>query len=149
MTKKKVMLFVLIICILNVGLIGEQKPSNSIIIPESRVSVDKMNRLAKSSLNNSFEKALKYGKKALNMAEKLSYKKGEVTALKNIGLAYFYLSNYKESMTIFKRMLIVLGKTNGIDKADTYRHIGTIDAAFGNYEKSLSSFFFATRIASK
>ncbi len=146
MTKKKVMLFVLIICVFMVGLRGEQKPSDNINIPESKVSVDKMNRLAESSLSNNFKKALEYGKKALNMSEKLSYKKGKVTALKNIGLAYFYLSNYKESMTIFKRMLIVLGKTNGIDKADTFRHIGTIDLAFGNYKKSLSSFLFATNI---
>lgn len=81
------------------------------LLAEDTTKVDALNDLSKSLMGVSLTEAIQFAEQASNLAENLNYKKGKALALKNIGLGYYFQSDYlnvfeywEGSLAIFKEI---------------------------------------------
>jgi tetratricopeptide (TPR) repeat protein len=94
-----------------------------------------------------YDKGLVYGKQALNLAQKLDYKKGITTSLNHIGRIYNNQGNLPDALKSFFSSLKIyeeMGFKEGI--ASCYGNIGSIYGQQGNYAEALKSFFIILKI---
>lgn len=87
------------------------------------------------------EKSLFYSKQALELSEKLNYKKGISISLSDIGSIYSDQANYEKALANFLNSLKVYEELNdqkGIGKI--YNNIGLIYMNQGNSDKALENF---------
>ena len=71
----------------NVSKVEELQKKLSGLSEDSTEKVDVLNKLAKSHLGKSNTKAQVFSKRALKIAEKINYSKGEVISLNTIGIS--------------------------------------------------------------
>lgn len=72
---------------------------------DDTLEVLRLNKLAADTRFSDFRKTVKYGTKALQMAQRLKFKKGEALALRLLGLAQAQQSNYAQSRKCYKQSL--------------------------------------------
>ncbi len=101
--------------------------------------VNTLNKLSRQ-LNNTgeHEKSLKYATEAINISQKLSFKKGEANGYKNIGNIYINQSNYPKALEYYLQSLKAfedIGDKQGIGKC--YGNLGNVSQYQKDYPKAL------------
>lgn len=112
--------------------------------------VDILNKLCWNNVYSNTQKALSYGRSALELATKIDFKKGIVDANLKIGVVYDVTSNYDSALWYYNMALKVAKKMNnskGI--GSVYNNIGLIYWNVGLLQKALSHFLDAMRFFEK
>ena len=103
-----------------------------------RKKVDVLNELASEVVLSDCGAAEDYAKRALDIAEKMGYHKGEAKCYRLIGLSYEYRARYDETLACYNKALHTsrrIKDKQGIAKA--ILNIGGIYADLGHFDKAL------------
>ncbi len=130
---------------------GQEKIDSLLIVlkkaKEDTAKVNLLNDLAFGYYTTSdFESYLKQSQIALQLSEKLNFKKGIATSYRNIGLYYYVSGNYSEALKITSDALKISKQTK--DKsliAANYVSFGMINSAMGNYSGSIRNYLDALK----
>ena len=115
---------------------------------EDSLKVNTLIELGTNFLSEDFNEALKYGNTARLLAEKINYRKGQGFALKLLGLAYAYQSNYLEADIQFKASLAVFESINFKDGiSNILNNLGSLNFSMGEDAKSIEYHLKSLRIA--
>jgi tetratricopeptide (TPR) repeat protein len=116
--------------------------------PNDTNKVNLFNELSYQSYREGdFEAEMLYGKKALELAQQLKWKKGIADSYKNIGGAYEDLGDYNSAHEHYLYALKIyqeLKNQNGISAI--YNNIGEVCRYLGNYPEALKNYFAALAI---
>ena len=97
-----------------------------------------------------FTQAKKYADKALELSDKINFKKGKAAALSNIGLVFWKQGNYPEALKNYFSALKIAEETGDKRKtAAIYTNIGNIYINQENYPEALKSQLPALDLAIK
>src|SRR5687767_5537550 len=145
---RKVLFLTLIICLLFVpNVLAQQTKTDSLLTviktaQEDSNKVNTLNLLAKEILSTTgdYVKAAEYCQQAIDLAQRINYKKGNAQALNLLGTTFLYqgdfpnaLSNYEASLALYNE----IGDRKG--KARMYSNIGLVYMYQGDYPNSLKS----------
>lgn len=115
---------------------------------EDTMRVKALNDLSyEYSLEANYDAEMSFATEALDLAKKLSWKKGQAAALSNIGGAFDGKGIYAEALKYYFASLKIreeIGDKKGI--AYSYNNIGTIYDATGNYTDALKNYFASLKI---
>jgi len=90
--------------------------------------------------------AIDYGKQALNLAEKIDFKKGIAYALKNIGLGYYMQSNFVEVLIFWEQSLQVFESIDDkLGVSNLLNNLGAIYFNQGNDAKAIDLYLRSLR----
>ncbi|MBI3501616.1 MAG: tetratricopeptide repeat protein [Bacteroidetes bacterium] len=103
-------------------------------------TVNALNLLCKKNWSSEEEKALGYGNRALALAQKINYKKGEAQALNNLGVSYYNFSEYDKALDEHFKALAIR-KTLG-DKKDISSSLNNIGNAYDGMSDYLHALDF-------
>ena len=112
--------------------------------------IDAINQLSKAFWQENPELSIKNGNKALVLSQELKYKKGEAEAIKNIGGAYYYLSDFDTAVEHFIKSLEIRKKIG--DKTDiinALNNLGIVQESLNNYEQALEYYLESMEIESE
>jgi tetratricopeptide (TPR) repeat protein len=115
-------------------------PANS-TYENQRALVDSLN--AKSSLNwyDNPDETIKLAERALVISREIEYRRGEAEALNNIGVGYYFSSDYDKVLDYYIRTLDTyeeIGDEDGITRVGTlYFRIVKYQKALENYKAGL------------
>ncbi len=120
-------------------------------------NVRELNLRVSEMLKQSPDKALTLANEALKMANlalELSSAKGDkaekATALKNLGVAHYYLSNYRQSLEYYEQALIIYKQIKDDDGiGSTLNNSGLILETQGDYSGALKRYMEASALFSK
>jgi len=105
--KRKMLLFIL--CLVITSLLAQTAEIDSLKVEVAATTgtakVDAINNLSKAFWLEDPELSIENGNKALTLARKMNYKIGEAEAIKNIGGAHYYLTNYDTAVEYFIQSL--------------------------------------------
>lgn len=108
--------------------------------------VDLMNEIASVLRYNQIEKGLEYAEKALESADKISYKEGFAKSLYNIGALYYYKGDYKLALEYYNHSKKIYNQLKNKKAASNIESaIGSIYFSLGQYGKALESYNSALR----
>lgn len=111
-------------------------------LPRDTNRVNSLIRLDKiASTEQKFDSSVYYGKQALELATELNWTKGMGIANIDIGVSYWYMGNYTESLNMNYAALELFKKINdqkGISQA--YNNMGIVYASQKNYQKALECY---------
>ncbi len=103
--------------------------------------VDVYNQLSRYYLSEDAEKAVGYANKALSLAKVIKYKKGEAKAYGNLGMGYYFLSDYDQLLDYYKKSLSTyksIGDQEGVTVlATTFYRLDKFQKSLENYKRSL------------
>ncbi|MEO6221496.1 MAG: tetratricopeptide repeat protein [Ginsengibacter sp.] len=122
---------------------GESKLADS-------VKVNSLLALSKDNLGNDPVKAIEFGKKAVDLSNKIGFKKGTALGLKWIGIANYYQGNNFEALNFYKQSLTVftsIGDDNGV--SNLQNNIGAIYMNQGDDARALDYFLQSLQLAEK
>ncbi len=108
--------------------------------------VDSLNSQSSANWYSNPEKTISLAQQALDLARSLGYKRGEAEALNNIGVGYYFSSDYDKVLDYYRKTLNIyeqIGDEEGISKA------GTLYFRIAKYRKALESYQEALAIARK
>jgi len=94
-----------------------------------------------------FDTSIYFAKNALQLAQKLNFKKGEAKAFSNLGDAYIFQGNYPEASKNYQAALKIresIGDKEGVAKS--YIGIGNTNASQNNYSDALKCYRTALKI---
>ncbi len=104
-----------------------------------------LNRLARHyRITSNYRLGLKYSNESKNLSQRVGYRKGEASALSNIGIINEYKGNYDSALFYQAAALKIrqaLGEKRGI--ASSYHSMGVVYVKQGNYEKAMSFYLKA------
>lgn len=94
-------------------------------------------RITSELYNQVPDSAIHYGKRAVALADQLSYKRGAAKALNNLGLSYFFIGAYEEAtQCFFRSMRIREDSLNGEGLSRVYNNLGLVYDVTGEYDKA-------------
>lgn len=94
-----------------------------------------------------YDTALFYGEQAIQLGEKLNFKKGISASFGNIGIAYSRLGKYSEALdNFFKALKIDEGLGNKIGVTRHLGNMGIVYNAQGDYPKAMDCYLKALKI---
>ncbi|MCK4654232.1 MAG: sigma 54-interacting transcriptional regulator [Candidatus Cloacimonetes bacterium] len=131
----------------NVSKVEELQRKLSGLSEYSTEKVDVLNKLAKSHLGKSNTKAQAFSKRALKIAEKINYSKGEVISLNTIGISYYHLYEYEKAIGYYQKTLRKSEENN--DKhflAASLNNIGIIYSELNNHDKAIEYYQKALKL---
>lgn len=105
---------------------------------EDTMRVNVLNELGKANFRISVDTVRLLGNQALMIAKKLDFKKGIAKAENNIGVSYYFESEYSQATTHYQRALAVFREINnrrGI--SSIYNNLGVVCRRQGKYGKAL------------
>jgi len=112
---------------------------------------NKVNLLVSLSMSNSRsspDEAISFGREAKNLAEQLNFKTGEALALKYIGMAFYFQSQYLETIQYWQQSLDVyeaIGDDKGV--ANMLGNIGAIYFNQGDDAKAIEFYLKTLKVA--
>jgi len=93
---------------------------------------------------NNVDSALTLANVHLEFAKKNNFKKDIARAINNIGVIYYFKSDYDKALEYYNKAIILYKENNEPEKiAGTYTNIGVIYKSRGNYLKALESYKLA------
>ena len=108
------------------------------------------NELADIYIGISPKKSKEYADKALKLANNNADKKQESKAYINLGIVFYYMSNYDKSLEYYKKALQILEELGEKkDIAEIYNKIGLVYKNRGNYEKAIEYYNKSLEISQK
>lgn len=141
MTKKiYAHVLMLTLCLLLIGI----NKASGIGSTASDKQLTELNKKASESLPNSPEEAIQLATQALTMATNLGNLKEKAIALKSLGVAHYYLSNYRQSLEYYEQSLSIfreLGDKDGI--GSMLNNTGLIVEIQGDYSGALQRYLDA------
>jgi len=117
---------------------------------DDTLKVNTLNQIAALEARTYPKSALKYGSEALELAEKLEFQAGMALAYKNIGLGFYFQSDYVRALSNWESSLELyesLGNEQGI--ANLVGNLGSIYYSQGDNFKAIEYFIRALKIAEK
>ncbi|TET69201.1 MAG: CHAT domain-containing protein [Candidatus Aminicenantes bacterium] len=111
-----------------------------------------------SKLQGDYEESIKYFDKALSLAQKNNYKKGEIESLIKLGLLNWNIGEMKKSISILKKALSIIKKAQMNEKKDEvseyiqifeFYQDGKDYRSEEDYQKSVENFEKAIELARK
>ena len=103
--------------------------------------IDSLNALSTSNWYINPESTLALAQQALDLSRSSGYKRGEAEALNNLGVGYYFSSDYDKVLDYYRRTLNTykqMGDEEGITRAGTiYFRIAKYQKALENYKASL------------
>jgi len=117
---------------------------------DDTLKVNTLNQIAALESRKYPENAISYGSEAFELAEKLEFSSGVALAYKNIGLGYYYQTNYTEAFRNWESSLEIyeaLGNEQGI--ANLVGNLGSIYYTLGDNSKAIEYNLRALKIADK
>jgi signal transduction histidine kinase/Tfp pilus assembly protein PilF len=106
-----------------------------------------LNELSVASQSNDPEKQLKYGSEAVKLARQINDTENECIALRNVGIAYCFMSQYNRALKYFEESLsLALNKGLKKEVALSYNSLGNYNYLTGNLEKALDYYKKALKI---
>jgi len=121
-------------------------------LPKQKEDTNKVNVL--NSLSKfggwqigNYDTALYYARNALQLAEKLGFKKGRANSYYNIGVVYYTQGNYPEALKNYFQAVKIqeeISDKKGI--ANSYRNIGIVYYAQSNYPEALKEYLSTLKI---
>ncbi len=116
----------------------------------SKQKVDVLNELAKEHSGISNKKQIELGRQALQLAQKINYKKGETKSLNNIAVGYFYLSKYDTALEYYLKSLKINEELKDEESiAKSLNNIGIVYKLVGNNKEALKYFLKSLKIKQK
>jgi class 3 adenylate cyclase/tetratricopeptide (TPR) repeat protein len=112
--------------------------------------INKLLQQSRESLNESPEKAIAIAQQAKDLSEKAGFQAGDATALKNIGLGYYYQGKYLETLDYWNQSLKIfdsLNDQNGV--ANLLNNIGAVYTDQGDDAKGLEYSLKSLEISEK
>jgi signal transduction histidine kinase/lipopolysaccharide biosynthesis regulator YciM len=109
--------------------------------------VDVLNTLAKLYGFSDPVKGIEHGTEAFELSRSINYSKGEVVALKEIGICHHFMDEYHLALDYYERSLQLSKKIDykkGI--ANGYHNIGCIYDYIGSYDKALELFLKSIKL---
>ncbi|MBA3665353.1 MAG: tetratricopeptide repeat protein [Bacteroidetes bacterium] len=150
----KSLLIVLVIFFLQFSLYGQQNKVDSLknILRTAKEDTNKVNTLNKlgreMELSGDYEKGINYAKEAIQLGEKINYKKGIAAAYKSHGNINIYQGNYAEALKYYFASLKLSEELNDkIGIAKTLSNIGSVYREQSDYPKALDYSFKALKMA--
>jgi len=144
--KYKLFLFAFLICY--IPLSGQQVGSdtlNSVIADTSRIN--QLNVLAWEIMFNNPDTAIALGNQALSMSEKLQWKKGIASSLRNLGVCYYLISDGSKALEYYFRALKIMEVTGDKNSmAKILNNIGLVYFDQGEYPKALDYYIKTLKI---
>jgi tetratricopeptide (TPR) repeat protein len=116
--------------------------------PKDTSGVNALNQLSVLyRYEQSYEQALSYAEKALQLSVDLKDQKAQRLALSNIGEVYFEQGNYTNSLEKFEKALD-LARQMGIKKTIAYElnNVGILHRSLSNYPRALENYFAALKL---
>lgn len=114
---------------------------NNPVKPKDWRTIDSLNALSTSAWYINPESTIKLAQQALELSRNSGYKRGEAEALNNIGVGYYFSSDYDKVLDYYRRTLNTyeeMGDEEGITRAGTiYFRIAKYQKALENYKASL------------
>src|ERR1051326_164720 len=114
---------------------------------EDSDKVNTLNAIAWELRINESEKAIEFARQAMELAEKLNFKKGIANINHTLGSLNANKGNYDEAVTYYNKSLALrkeIGDKKGI--AASYNNIGIVRWNQGNYPEALINHFAALKI---
>ncbi|MBE9467331.1 MAG: tetratricopeptide repeat protein [Bacteroidetes bacterium] len=96
------------------------------------------------------DSTLKYSKEAIQLSDKICYSLGKARSLKNIGILYYFKSDFEKSLSYYKQSLDIyklLGNETG--EAKVLNNISIVYLQLGDLKEALKYNFKALRIHEK
>ena len=121
----------------------------SVLLAQNQSAIARIDSLNARSAANWYtnpEQTIAYAEQALQLARNSGYKRGEAEALNNIGVGYYFSSDYDKVLEYYKNTLDIyqqIGDEEGISK------VGTLYFRIARYRKALENYEAALAIAKK
>ena len=117
------------------------------MLPDDTNKVNVLNKLCFLCAKNDSKNAIDYGEKALNLSQKLAFKKGIALSYYAQGYAYRLMGKYKKAISFQVNAQTKLKKLNdSINLAQTFRELGVIHRRKGNFLKSIDYFLTSLKL---
>jgi len=122
-----------------------------ILIKKDKLDTNKVNDLNQLSIEYKyvglFDTTTHFLNTALQLAEKLKYKKGIARTFHNIGNVYLYKSNYPQALNYYFKALQIYEELKDKGKiANVLNNIGIVYSTQGDYSKALDYYFKALKM---
>jgi serine phosphatase RsbU (regulator of sigma subunit) len=117
-------------------------------LPNDTIKLQAINELSSMLVDIAPERAIKYSKEAIKIAEEKGYKYYQALASNNVGNGYYNLADFKMCLTYYLKALKIqedLGKKSGI--LSSLGSIGNVYIALGKPNEGLLYFERALKIA--
>lgn len=124
--------------------LGGQATENN--IPQKYIQIDSLNARSTANWYNDPEQTIQLAEEALTLSRETGYKRGEAEALNNIGVGYYFSSDYDKVLDYYRRTLDTyeeMGDEDGITRA------GTLYFRIAKYQKALDSYQAGLNVARK
>ena len=118
--------------------------------PQDTNRVNTLLALSKSHFGSAPEEAIRYGRQARQLSEKLSFLKGQAYSLKNIGVGYYMQGKYVEALNYWEQSLAAfdsLGDQLGI--ANLLSNTGAVYYDQGEDAKALEFYLKSLQVSEK
>lgn len=150
--RHKIKTFFLVLLLIPVLIFTQKENSNSLIVALKKSNPDTnrvklLLQLSGELIYENPDTSLVLVDQAINLSEKINFKKGKGTALRNKGAIYYFQSNYNEALKYYFESISVFQELNnktGISKA--LGNIGAVYMDQSNFPKALEYFFKALKI---
>ncbi len=110
---------------------------------EDTTKVNTLISICKNEYRSSPDSAIFYGNKALNLAEKLKFGKGLAYSYKYIGMGYYFLGNYSETINSWQQSLSNFEAIN--DKVGVSNILSNLGALYANQGDDVKAIDFHLR----
>ena len=142
--------FILILNVKSNTFIDFNSANLSYFNPKDTGSVKILNKKAREIVSHDPEKAFLYTEKAFNISKKLSYPLGLALSLNGMGIASYYLGDYKKALNYYEQSLVVYKSLyDNLMIATLYANIANIYQINSNYTKAKENLMRSLEISLK
>lgn len=114
---------------------------------EDTTRVNLLAGIAEAYASQNPDEGIRYGEKALDLADRLQWKPGLIHACNSLGRNYLAKADHARAIALFRKALEeARNAENKEGIAASLRNIGQVNIALGNYAQSLASFQEARNI---
>lgn len=118
--------------------------------PDDSTKVDAMVALSSSYFSLDMDLAILKAESAVKLGRRIGYLNGVAYALKNIGIAQFYMGDYVEAIIVWQKAQAVFDSVgNEVGVANILSNIGAIYSTEGDYAKALEFHLRSLKISEK
>lgn len=110
---------------------------------EDSLKVELLISICRNEYRSAPDSAIFHGKSALSLSEKLDYKRGKANAYKYIGMGYFFLEDYTETIKAWQQSLIIFEAIN--DKVGVSNILSNLGALYANQGDDVEALQFHLR----
>ena len=113
------------------------------ICKEDTIKVNTFISICQNEYRSYPDSAIFYGNEALNLSEKLDYRKGSANAYKYIGMGYYFRANYIKTIDLWRQSLSSFEAVK--DKVGIANMLSNIGAAYANQGDDVKALEFHLR----